>query len=74
MLFRSSATTKYDNLIDGADVGSAPAVFSNVANGGANGKAGVLWKANHFLTVSMATGAAAGLEGELSLDWERIGT
>lgn len=58
----SGATTKYDNLIDGVDVNTAIGVFDNGVDNGTNGGP-KKWPAGEYLTVSMASGAAAGLAG-----------
>ena len=59
----AGATTKYDNLIDGLDVNAAAGAFDNVEDKGVNGKARQKWGAGEYLTISMATGAAADLAG-----------
>jgi hypothetical protein len=56
----ANATTSSDNLIDGQDVHAAAGVFAEKAG---NAKRAVLWGASQYLTISMATGAAADLEG-----------
>lgn len=57
----AGATTVYDTLIDGADVGTAAGVFGSPS--GTNGVPAVRWESDGYLTVSMKTGAAAGLAG-----------
>ncbi|MGD9713794.1 MAG: hypothetical protein AB7V46_17290 [Thermomicrobiales bacterium] len=57
------ATASSDNLIDGLSAASAAQVADNITNGGSNGKAGQNWGASEFLTVSVASGAAAGIAG-----------
>lgn len=59
----ADGTTLSDILIDGLDVNAAAGVFDNIKNGGTNGKAGQKWGASQYLTISKATGAAAGLVG-----------
>jgi hypothetical protein len=56
----AGATTSADNLIDGQDVNAAAGAFAEV---GSNGKRAKLWEDDQYLTVSMASGAAAGLAG-----------
>jgi hypothetical protein len=68
----ASATTLYDTLIDGVDVGTAVIVADNIVNKGTNGKEGLLWPAAYFLTASKASGAAAGLVGELIVEYVRL--
>ena len=60
----ANGSTSADNLIDGLDVHSATGVFSNVVNGGTNGKPLVLAGAGTHLTV---TGSAdtTGLVAEI---------
>lgn len=67
----SGATTKYDNLIDGVDVGTAAILADNIKDIGVNGKQILKWPAGEYLTVSMATGAAAGLVGNYYVDYMR---
>lgn len=57
----SSASTSYDNLIDGQSVAAA-GVFADL---GTNGKRAKLWPAAEYLTASEATGDVAGFTGEL---------
>ena len=56
----AAATTSSDNLIDGQDVHSATGALGEA---GTNGKVAQLWESDQYLTVSMASGAAAGLAG-----------
>lgn len=56
----AAATTSADNLIDGLDVNAATGAF---ATAGTNGKRAKLWESGQYLTISMASGAAAGLAG-----------
>ena len=59
----AAATTVSDTLIDGVDVNAAIGTFDDQKNAGTNGSGSQKWAANQFLTVSMKTGAAAGLVG-----------
>lgn len=59
-----------DNLIDGVDVHSAQGVFYN--DGTNNGTPVLSWPADYYLTASMASGAAAGLAGELHIEYIRL--
>ena len=68
----SSATTSADNLIDGLDVNAAAGVFDNVENQGTNGKASGKIAVGKWLTVSRASGAAAGLVGYAYITYLRI--
>ena len=65
----ANASTGSDNLIDGMDVNAATGVFSNLLNPGSNGKAGQPWGAGQFVTVTEASGAIAGLDGELLIEY-----
>lgn len=66
----ASATTSYDNLIDGVS-GAAAGVFSNLKNAGSNGKADQLWTASQYITASEASGDTTGLAGWLIVDYRR---
>lgn len=61
----SSASTLYDNLIDGLSGATAGAY----ADLGTNGKRAKLWPAAEYLTASEASGDVAGLAGELLVFW-----
>lgn len=67
----ANATTLSDNLIDGLNVQAATGVFDNVEDKGTNGKARQLWPTTGFLTISKASGAAAGLAGYVYIDYTR---
>lgn len=60
----TGATTSYDTLLDGQS-GATAGVLTNGVNGGTNGKAHLLWPAASYLTASQASGAVAGIVGEL---------
>lgn len=68
----SGATTKYDTLIDGLDVNSAAGLFDNHDNPGSNGTATIRWESDHYLTVSTATGASAGLVGYAYIKYHEV--
>lgn len=68
----ANATTSADNLIDGADAFAATGTLDNQRNAGTNGRAGFRWPAGQFLTVSRATGAAAGLKGNVLIEYIRL--
>lgn len=59
----ASATTLSDNLIDGADVHTAVALFDNITDIGANGKSRQKIAAGKWITGSTASGASAGIVG-----------
>ena len=65
----AGATTSADNLIDGQDVNAATGAFAEV---GSNGKRAKLWESDQYLTVSMASGAAAGLAGYAYIEYLRV--
>lgn len=55
--------TLYDTSIDGLDVNAATGEFSSVKNPGTNGRPYKYIGATDYITISKATGAAAGLAG-----------
>jgi hypothetical protein len=61
----ASASTLYDNLIDGLSGATAGAY----ADLGTNGKRAKLWPAAEYLTASEASGDTTGLVGELIVQW-----
>lgn len=65
----ANGTTSAANLIDTLDVGTAAGLFDNITNPGTNGKAGQLWGASQYLTVSKASGALAGLVGFVEVEY-----
>lgn len=65
----SSATTSYDNLIDGCSVGTAGA-FDNVGEAGSNGKSRQVWAAADYLTVT-GSATSAGLVGYAMVQYLR---
>ena len=67
----SSATTDYDNLIDGVDVNTAVIVADNMKNAGSNGKGGQPWPAAHFLNLT-GSATTAGMVAELIIQWVRL--
>lgn len=66
-----NGTTSADNLIDGADMATPP-TKSNGKGAGANGGRLVEWPVDGWITVSRASGAAAGLAGHLVLQVVRL--
>lgn len=64
----ANATTLNDTLIDGLSVAAA-GTFDNVSDAGTNGKARASWGASQFLTISKASGAAAGLAGNVYIEY-----
>lgn len=67
----ANGTTSNDTLIDGLDVGTAAILADNVENQGTNGLAVKKWGASQYLTISKATGAAAGLVGNAYIEYVR---
>jgi len=61
----SSASTLYDNLIDG----QSGATLGAFGEKGTNGRLVRLWPANEYITVSEASGDVAGLAGELIVEF-----
>jgi hypothetical protein len=68
----SSTIAASDNLIDGLDVSSSTGCFDNLKNGGTNGKAGQLWPAGQYLTIS-GSSSLSGLEGNVYIEYTRLG-
>lgn len=68
----ANGTTSADNLLDGLDVGTAAGVFDNIENQGTNGVGAKKWGTTEYLTISKATGAAAGLVGNAYIEYVRI--
>jgi len=68
----ANGSTSADGLIDGLDVNAAAGVFGNVGNPGTNGKAQAKWTSSQYLTISKATGAAAGLVGNAYIEYMRV--
>lgn len=58
-----------DSLIDGVDVGTAVITADSVINAGTNGKGARQWAAGSYLTVTKASGAAAGLVGSIYINY-----
>lgn len=53
--------------MDGIDLGTAADTFDNIDDAGANGNSTIKWPDGEFITMSMATGATAGLVGTFAL-------
>jgi hypothetical protein len=62
----NSASTSYDNIIDGLDVSSTGA-SDNLGDPGTNGHTVRAWRSGEYLNASMATGATAGLVGTYAI-------
>lgn len=65
----ANGTTSNDTLIDGVDVNTAVITADNIKNAGTNGASARRWGATEYLTVSKASGAAAGLAGSAYIDY-----
>lgn len=65
----ANGTTVDDTLIDGVDVNTAAITADNIKNAGTNGASARRWGPTQYLTVSMKTGAAAGLAGSAYVDY-----
>lgn len=65
----TNATTSSDNLIDGLDAGTDTITADNFDNAGTNGKSLQKLATGKWITVSRASGAVAGLEGKLYVDY-----
>lgn len=67
----ADGTTSNDTLIDGLDVGTAAILADNIENQGSNGVAAKKWSSSQYLTISKASGAAAGLVGNAYIEYIR---
>jgi len=65
----TSATTSSANLMDTTDVGTAAGVFDNINQAGTNGKSIQKLAAGKWVTASRASGACAGLVGNLYIEY-----
>lgn len=65
----AAATTSADDLIDGLDVNGATGCFDNIDDQGTNGQSVLAWDSDQYLTISMKTGAAAGLVGDAYVEY-----
>lgn len=65
----ANGTTSADNLLDGLDVNTAAGVFDNITDKGTNGKSRQAWGASQYVTISKASGAAAGLAGNVYIEY-----
>lgn len=65
----TSAATSSDNLIDGLDANAAIGTFDNLSNAGTNGKARQKLADGKWVTISKATGAAAGIVGYAYIEY-----
>ena len=66
----ANGTTSADNLIDGQDVNAAVGAFGSPS--GTDGLPAKKWGTSEYLTVSMKTGAAAGLTGNAYVEYIRV--
>lgn len=66
----TGATTRYDNLLDGPEVHTAPVdqLYDNLA-GGTNALTGKVWKAGSYWTLTCESGDANGLVADAYLDY-----
>lgn len=68
----AAATTLSDTLIDGLDVNSAAGVFDNIKNQAGNGLESERWESDEYFTISVKTGAGAGLVGSVYIEYFRV--
>lgn len=64
----ADATTSADDLIDGADVGSAAAIFDNIDDQGTNGQSLLEWGSDEYVTVTPSA-TLAGLVGKYYIEY-----
>ena len=69
----AAITTLSDTVIDGLDVNAAAGVFDNIKNQAGSGLESERWESDEFFTLSMKTGAAAGLVGTYYIEYIRVG-
>lgn len=67
----AAATTLNDTLIDGQDVNAAIGIFDNTDDQGTNGKKSQSWDSDEYFTISVASGASAGLVGFVYIEFIR---
>lgn len=65
----TSATTLSDNLIDGKDINAATGVFDNIEDKGTNGKSRQRLASGKWVTGSVASGASAGVVGNVYIEY-----
>ena len=65
----ANGTTLSDTIIDGVDVGTAAGRFDNINDKGGNGGRDRALASTEFITASKASGAAAGLAGQLVVNY-----
>lgn len=68
----ANGTTLNDTLLDGLDVGTAAGVFDNIEHQGTNGVSAKRWGTTEYLTISKASGNAAGLVGNAYIEYVRV--
>lgn len=67
----ASATTKGDNVIDGAS-GAAAINLTGSKNAGTNGGGVIKWAAGTYLNIAEASGAVEGLVGVMHVIWSPV--
>jgi len=65
----NDGTTLSDTLIDGLDINAATGLFDNITDKGVNGKSRQRCGATQYVTGSMASGASAGLVGNVYIEY-----
>lgn len=63
----SSASSSFDNIIDGLNAGAGAGAADNLGDPGTNGHSSRVWKSGEYINASMASGAAAGLVGTFAI-------
>lgn len=63
----ASASTSYDTLLDGVDVGTAAIIADNIDNKGSNGVRGLAWASGTYIT-GTASATLAGMVGTYVVD------
>lgn len=68
----SSATTRYDNILDGATGETTLRNIIGTKDGGTNGGRPVKWLENEYLNIAEQASAVEGLEGYMHILWTPV--
>ena len=63
----SGASTSYDNVIDGLNLGAGAKMLDNLGDEGTNGSSVQKWPDGEYINGSKATGASSGLVGTYAI-------
>ena len=65
----ANGTTLSQTLMTGIDTGAAAARFDNINDAGGSGGRDRVWASTQFITASKASGACAGLAGQIVVNY-----